>query len=163
MLVQDDVEPIDDFMLYVWRMIEEKPEHIISLFCSKNKDVGQALKAKTSWLVYDTICWGQSVIMPRHYVREFISWCDMYTKGEWVMDDTRVALWAALTGKQVHCPAPPPLQHAGELLSTWAQRDGTKIVSDFVGPWTPGGGDFRPEQRTIESFVRGRSRWLKES
>lgn len=162
MVIQDDVKPVQNFMVNVWRMIEQKPKDILSLFCSRMRDMQEAWEAKASWIEYDTICWGQCVVMPRAIAIQFLQWADAETDDRWIMDDGRVALFAALRGEKIYSPFPTPLQHSKELRSTWADRDGTTLQSHFVGKWEKGK-TIRPvSQRSVKTLIETKGkRWLK--
>lgn len=162
MVVQDDVEPVRDFMVNVWKMVQDRPTDVLSLFCSRMRDMDEALKDGASWVEYDNICWGQTIVLPTKIAKAVVEWSDQYVKDEWIMDDARVALWSVLNGHKIYCPVPTPLQHKKELKSTWADRDGSNLVSRFVGQWSPGPA-FRPHQRGNKTFVETKSRWLKSS
>lgn len=163
MVIQDDIQPVPFFLRSVWEIIEARPKATISLFCSRERDQRQAKEAGAQWLEYDTLCWGQAVIMRRSRVVDFLDWADRCTKPEWKMDDQRIAYYHALIGECIYCPVPSPLQHAKELRSTWANRDGSTLQSSRVGYWTRHGNKaFRPHQRGLKSFLETKSRWLTE-
>lgn len=160
MVIQDDVSPVPGFLCYVEAAIEDRPTDILNLFCSRGRDMDQARGAGASWIEYDTVCFGQAIVMPREVAMDFLAWAELHTSPAWNMDDQRIALYACLEGRRLYSTAPSLMQHAEELRSTWANRDGSNLQSSQVGPWQPGP-TFRPHQRGVASFVETKTRrWI---
>ena len=163
MVIQDDVTPTRYFMTQTLAAIKERPRNVLNLFCSRWRDMQLALEVNAGWIEYDTICFGQAVVMPTDFVHEFIHWADAKTSADWKMDDQRIAYWACLFGRRIYCTVPSLMQHAKELPSTWAKRDGTTLQAYQVGDWWPDRTTFRPHQRGTKSFLETKARWLVAS
>jgi hypothetical protein len=55
---------------------------------------------------------GGAFMMPVKLIRDFLAWQDEYVEPSWHMDDTRLACWAAATGRDIVVPYPNIVQHA---------------------------------------------------
>lgn len=139
LVLHDDIEPCEGFLHQVTQAVAAHPWAIHCLWGSR---LEPDMPPEGGFLAYQTFCWGGAILMPRSWISAFIRFCDVNIKPEWIMDDTRITLWACHTGRKIYVPRPNLVQH-GYLPSTVRHRPDTFRSKTFrrdpgVVPWGAG-------------------------
>jgi hypothetical protein len=126
--MQDDAEPMDDFLLHAQRAIEAKPDSLISFYIGTAKPltryvtraVERARANNAGWLTHSTLLWGVCIAIPTSHIPSLLEWCDSRAD----LYDHRIGQYYRSQAKTVHYTWPSLVDHTddGSLLGHGADE-----------------------------------------
>lgn len=130
LVLQDDIEVCDDFLLGVLECINAYPDNPISLYA--NRKICEAAREQDArWCRIPDGVWGQGIVMPVNQIQSFLEWQDRHIKKSFPHDDTRLAMWMVDQRLPAMCPQPSFIQHRGASRSIVGQSDKRKVARWF--------------------------------
>ena len=120
-VLQDDILFCKDFPETIHRLVEARPQDMISGFLPR-KSVTQAKEQGLFWVRTRSFLWAQCVLMPVPVGNAALTWIsarESENAKEWRRDDdARIRSWLKATNRPVYVAVPHPVEHIGDELGS---------------------------------------------
>jgi hypothetical protein len=149
LVLQDDIKLCYNFCAGLKKVISAYPNDIISLFYGPRKN----FNGTSRWGIAES-AWGQAIVMPVEFVKEFLSWDKENICPSLKHDDSRLALFTSKTGKTAKVPFPNLVNHRdGEIRSVMGNHGGKKRNTEyFMGSNDPVTYDWNDKSNQMKSI-----------
>lgn len=135
LVMEEDAGICNNFYQTVLKIIEARPDHIISLFDTRGfKHINMwAEKNDSHWATLSAGASGVAVLMPAQKVLEFLKFEASMISAEIPYEDTR--LWAFMKwyGYKTWVTVPNIVEHNAPMQSSLGFNSAGKISYDFIG------------------------------
>ena len=132
LILQDDIEVCDDFLLGIHEAIRAYDNSPISFYASR-KICEEARDKDARWVKIPDGTWGPAILLPKKMISDFLEWEVNHIKPDFKHDDTRLAMWCVETGNDVMCPMPSFVQYMAAQKSLLGQSHPSKVARWYDG------------------------------
>jgi hypothetical protein len=136
LVLQDDLLLCDNFLDGCFRLIELKPDRLVSIFYMRPKVALACEEADTGWFVGIDLVYGGQFLCPIEFLRDFLPWVDRYVRPELKHDDVRWRIWSRYSPaspREVWTPVGSLLQHRGRGRSLMGHNNPGNRAPRFCG------------------------------
>lgn len=136
LVLQDDFELCQNFLDGCFRLIELKPDRLVSIFHMRWKVAERCEEANTNWFVDIDRIYGSQFLCPVDFLRDFLPWVDKHVDPALKHDDVRWSIWsryAENSPREVWTVAKSLLQHRAPLQSLMGHNRPHNVAPRFCG------------------------------
>jgi len=134
LVLEEDAVICKNFKERVYSVIQARPQHIISLFASREQ------KNKFEWCRRNGVHWfvnaygapGVAVIFPRDLLQDHLSW-EIICPQDMPYEDSRLWGWMEARNLLTWNPVPNLIEHGAPMSSSFGFNNKGKVSYDFIG------------------------------
>lgn len=109
LVMQDDVQPCENFIAGAEEAIDYNWNNIISFF-NVYKKADEAVERGDSWFTTAKV-WGQAIVLPTHWIEPYLEWSEEYIREGYKHDDVRLTVFGMVNNKRIWQTVPSLVEH----------------------------------------------------